>query len=225
MPVLSDEELQTLLDECESISQEIKINTLKSTNNVVDEAHSSRSNSLSSLSNGCERDTDESESENLTNSKRRKSYHFIEEDSSYDEYCSIIDDSTQEENDSVHSEVEESSNLIEESSLDSENLLSMISQRGPLLAMSEFKAIGYSPSSILDCLNVSHDIEQLDLEKQWELVIQFLVKHFFQRDCSLKLESSEDVVSLIEKSKNILVVTGAGVRVFLIQGFYFLRCS
>lgn len=94
-------------------------------------------------------------------------------------------------------------------------ILAEIRDKGPMTFVDEQEALGASAGEFLSSIGFAlpSSLHTMDHSSQWSFVKKFLLKYVYQRQRLPDISSFEDAVKLIEASKKILIITGAGISV------------
>jgi hypothetical protein len=127
------------------------------------------------------------------------------------EFDEALLDQVLEENGLVEASVyeEESEYLSNDEAQVEEDILT----KGPYLFIEDEKAQGTDPLYLFDMFGLEvPDLLKEDVNAQWSVLYAFLKRQFRHRR-RLSLNSFEEFLELLDKSKNVLVLTGAGISV------------
>ncbi len=96
-----------------------------------------------------------------------------------------------------------------------EQFLLELKEKGPLQFAEDHELAETSACDFLKSIgfNLPRSVQQMDHKDQWGFIKRFLIKYVYQRPRNLDLYSFDHAVDVIERSKRILIVTGAGISV------------
>ncbi|XP_065317816.1 uncharacterized protein LOC135926075 isoform X2 [Gordionus sp. m RMFG-2023] len=116
--------------------------------------------------------------------------------------------------DDLQSFTSDNSNSTNESNSISDSDSELLASPEPLLWLKQQMKANNSPQKILEILLPNKSFSALNNYESWDMILQILTQpSMFKRSKLSSINTIDDFVNIIDKSSNILVLTGAGVSV------------